>query len=136
MTNAGGRMSEENDIKSEEAVDIEAIMAGIRLQIQEKRHDSTAGTLSAYDGPLPAAFYEAMAKADQANAQLQPKMMLTDSSIPIIGPLLERLRHNFHELVLFYVNQLASNQIVFNTHLIRALTLLGEDVADSRERDL
>jgi hypothetical protein len=129
-------MSEEDEIRSDEAVDIEAIMAEIRLQIQEKRDASMAGASSAYEGPLPVEFYDAMAKADQANAHLQPKMVLTESSLPIIGPLLERIRYNFHELVLYYVNQLASNQIQFNSHLIRALTLLGEDVADSRERDL
>ena len=125
-------MSEENETRSEETVNIEAIMAEIRVQIQEKRHASASDVPPAYDGPLPAEFYEALIKAKQINAQLQPKMILTDSSFPIIGPLLQRLRYNFHELVLFYVNQLASNQIHFNTHLIKALILLSEDVADYR----
>jgi hypothetical protein len=135
MVNTGDQMLEENGISSEEAVDIEAIMAEIRVQIQEKRNAATVDASPGFGGPLPAEFYEALIKAEQATAHLQPKMVLTDSSLPIIGPLVNRFRYNFHELVLFYVNNLASNQIQFNTQVIRALTLLSEDVADSRESE-
>ena len=133
----GNHMTEENGTKSGESVDIEAIMEEIRTQIRERRHGSTEDAYPIYDGPLPAEFYDALTKAEEANAQLQPKMVITESTFsligPIIGPVVQRFRRNFHELVLFYVNQLASNQIQFNTHLIRALSLLSEDVVDSQK---
>ena len=132
-------MSEESGFNSGESVDIEAIMDEIRAQIQERRHETTAaatpGDSQHYHGPLPAEFYDALVKAEEINAQLQPKMTITGSSIPIFGPIVQSFRRSFHELVLFYVNQLASNQIQYNTHLLSALSLLSEDVADSQDRE-
>ena len=128
-------MSEENGTKSAESVDIEAIMEEIRKQIQERRHASREDASPIYDGPLPAEFYDALMKAEEANAQIQPKMVITESTHPLIGPVVQRFRRNFHELVLFYVNQLASNQVQFNTHLVRAVSLLSEDMVASRNGD-
>ncbi len=128
-------MSEKNGTKSGESVDIEAIMEEIRRQIRERRHTSSEDASQIFDGPLPAEFYDALKKAEEANAQLQPKMVVTESTLPIIGPVVQRFRHNFHKLVLFYVNQLASNQIQFNTNLVRALSLLSEDIVDDHERE-
>ena len=128
-------MSEKNGTKSGESVDIEAIMEEIRRQIRERRHTSSEDASQIFDGPLPTEFYDALKKAEEANAQLQPKMVITESTLPIIGPVVQRFRHNFHKLVLFYVNQLASNQIQFNTNLVRALSLLSEDIVDDHERE-
>ena len=131
----GNRMSEENGSESGESVDIEAIMEEIRMQIRDRRHASMEDDSQIFDGPLPPEFYEALRKAGEANAQLQPKMVITESTFPLIWPVVQRVRRRFHELVLFYVNQLASKQIQFNSHLIRALSLLAEDVAESQTEE-
>ena len=45
-------------------------------------------------------------------------MELPETSIPILGRLWTALRRQFHNLALFYVNQLAAKQIAFNKRLV------------------
>jgi hypothetical protein len=49
---------------------------------------------------------------------------------PLVGPLLERLRRTVHQLVLFYVNQVAAQQREVNAHLLQALSLLAKEMED------
>jgi hypothetical protein len=61
-------------------------------------------------------------------------MALTESRLPLVGGVAQRLRAALHELVLFYVNRLAARQIRFNEHTARALVVLVRDLeAEVRE---
>ena len=66
------------------------------------------------------------------------EMMLTETRLPLLGGIVHRVRSGLHELVLFYVNRLASRQIHFNEQTARALVAmvrdLEEEVRDLRAR--
>jgi hypothetical protein len=53
---------------------------------------------------------------------------VTENNIPLVGSLVAKLRTKLHELVLFYVNQLATQQIQFNTHILQAVGMLAQEL--------
>ena len=119
---------------NEELVDVMSIMAEIQRQIELRRDAQPTPKIPLVRGPLPSEFYEALNLAEQSNDDLQPKILLTESTTPLIGGLVQLFRKKFHQLVIFYVNQLAANQIRFNAHILRSITLLGEEVAGLMEQ--
>lgn len=123
---------DEQEIPTE--VNIEEIMQQIRSQILARK---TA--VSGQDTPivniegkrfLPE-FYEHLYQAGLTYDQVGVQMNLTPIDVPIIGSLLQKVRYKIHELVIFYVNQAAANQIRVNTHFLRALSLLSEELENS-----
>jgi hypothetical protein len=129
------RMDEE-ELTAE--VNIERIMQQIRNQILARK---TA--VSGHEPPivniegkrLPPDFYEHLYQAGLTYDRVDIQMNLTPITIPIIGPILQKIRQKLHELVLFYVNQVAANQIGVNTHLLRALSILSEELENSAPVD-
>ena len=130
-------------------LDAEAIMREIRARIRARRAEAKARGLDfeAYaDGlyPLPpdALFsrdlYEAVRYVGLGWDKVGVEMALTESRLPLVGGLVQRLRTALHELVLFYVNRLAARQIRLNEQTARALTILVRDleaeIADLRAR--
>ena len=120
-------------------LDAEAIMREIRARIRARRAEAKARGLDfeAYaDGlyPVPpdALFsrdlYEAVRYVGLGWDKVGVEMALTESRVPLIGGLVQRLRAAFHELVLFYVSRLAARQVRFNEQTARALTLLVRDL--------
>ncbi len=58
--------------------------------------------------------------------------IITDWRIPLVNPLLRRLKKMLHELVLLYVNMLAGHQMAVNRSLARSLlVLIGARQADA-----
>lgn len=112
----------------EEGVDIEAIMQQIREQILAQK-----ASLAPEENPslrmsgdrFPPEFYEHLYQAGLAYDQVQVQVFVSKSSIPIIGPALQWVRGKLHELVTYYVNQSAAQQIAVNTHLLQALNVLA-----------
>jgi hypothetical protein len=137
---AAGFEIEGNDI------DAEAIMQEIRARVRARRAEAKARGLDweAYaDGlyPLPP---EAVLSRDLHEAvhytgldydKIPVEIALTETRLPLIGGLVQRLRSAFHELVLFYVNRLAARQVRFNEQTARALACLVRDL-ESEIRDL
>jgi hypothetical protein len=119
-------------------LNIEEIMQEIRQQILAKK-DVVAGertTAVAVSGKrLSPDFYEHLYQAALVHDQVWVKMLVTKSSTPLIGPLLDKLRGLLHELVLFYVNKLAAEQIQFNTHLLQAVNLLAQQLEAEEATD-
>lgn len=123
---------DEQEIPTE--VNIEEIMQQIRSQILAQK---TA--VSGQDTPIvniegkrfPPEFYEHLYQAGLTYDQVGVQMNLTPIDVPIIGSFLQKVRYKIHELVIFYVNQVAANQIRVNTHLLRALSLLSEELENS-----
>ncbi|MFW5942848.1 MAG: hypothetical protein ACOC9X_02380 [bacterium] len=123
-------MAEEKDTQAEE-VDIEAIMQQIREQILARKEASAAGgapPLKISGKRFAPEFYEHVYQAGLAYDQVQVSMYVSKSSIPVLGRLVEWLRSKLHELVLYYVNQLAAKQITYNTHLLRAVSIMAEEL--------
>jgi len=130
-------------------LDVEAIMQEIRARLRARRAEARARGIDfeAYaDGlyPLPAGavfsrdLYEAVRYAGLGWDKVGVEMMLTETRLPVVGRLAQRVRAALHELVLFYVNRLAARQVRYNEQTARALAVLVRDleveVADLRSR--
>jgi hypothetical protein len=127
-------------------LDAEAIMQEIRARIRARRAESKAKglDLEAYaDGLYPlqpdAVFsrdlYEAVRYVGVSYDKINLAPALTESRLPLIGGLVQRLRASLHTLVLFYVNRLAARQIHFNQQVARALAATVRDL-EAEIRDL
>ena len=117
-------MNEEGD------VNVEELMQQIRRQILEKKAaesaDDAARRVPVGGARLPADFYDHLYQAGLSYNQIHAQEHVVPSTVPLLGPLLDRLRRKFHELSLFYVNKMAGQQIAVNMHLLRALSILSE----------
>ena len=115
-----------------ETVNVEAIMQTIRQQIMEKKAtESKDAPLISVDGKrFPPEFYEHLYQAGLTYDQTFIKLHTTKSSVPLIGPFIDFLRQKVHELVVFYVNQMAADQIRVNTHLLKAISIMSETLEE------
>ncbi len=112
-------------------VNIEEIMQQIRSQILVRK---TA--VSGQDVPViniegkrfPPEFYEHLYQAAMIHNQIGIEIHVTEVNLPIIGSMLEKIRMKLHELVAFYVNKSAAQQIQFNTHILQALNLIAQEM--------
>ncbi|MCP4423328.1 MAG: hypothetical protein GY803_02440 [Chloroflexi bacterium] len=112
-------------------VNIEEIMREIRADILAKRAVVGSGgePLVPTSGKrLPPEFYEHMYQAALAYENVGVKMHVTKVNIPLLGGVIEWLRSKLHELTLYYVNQVASQQIEVNYHLLRALAIASQEL--------
>jgi hypothetical protein len=112
-------------------VDIEAIMREVRAEVLAKKSARIQNSpLSGGVGGrrFPPAFYDHLYQAGLTFDVSTVELHVTKIPIPIIGPLVEKLRQKFHELVLFYVNKLAAEQAQVNEHLLSAISVLGQEL--------
>lgn len=112
-------------------INIETIMQEIRQKIvtQHASLQKNREPIVTIDGErLPPEFYEHLYNASLLYDRIDVKMHVTKVNIPLIGPLLETIRAKIHQLVLFYVNQVAMEQIKVNTHLLKALDILAQEL--------
>ncbi|MCI0396041.1 MAG: hypothetical protein L0332_19460 [Chloroflexi bacterium] len=122
----------------EPQVDIEAIMEEIRAEILAKKlaiplqNSNLVSARPAGERQLPAEFYDHLYQAGLLFDAAQVKLKVTKNPWPIAGPLLQKLRQKFHELVIFYVNQLGIEQARYNAHLFQAVTILGQELEKQR----
>lgn len=121
----------ERDNDPDASVDIENVMQEVRRQILQRR---LPGQIDLPDkaSTLPPEYYEHLFRAGLAQSRLDVDLLVTHSSAPLVGPLIDRLRAKIHELVVFYVNRFAENQARVNNHLLQALSVLGRPEGESR----
>ncbi len=124
----------EQEKKTTGEVDIEAIMQDIRRQILSKKGIGKA------DLPLggkrfSAAFYEQLYQASLLQGESGVTMFVTKSSVPLLGSLVDSLRGKFHQLVLFYIDQVVSQQTAVNDHLLQAITLLSQELEEEAQEE-
>ena len=124
----------------EEHVDVEAIMREIREQIvaQKARETGDPDPIPVSGRHLPPDFYEHLYQLQMSADRLTLQPEIAPSTVPLIGPLLDRLRRPLHQLVIFYVNRLAVQQMTLNRHLLRTVDLLAREVerlANAGERE-
>ena len=116
-----------------EEIDIERIMQDIRKQILEKQARLSKGgqPIVRVDGSrFSPEFYEHLYYAGLSYDQVGVKMNVTPVKIPVFGPVIEWLRGKLHELTLYYVNQVAKQQVEVNTHLIQALSIMAHEMEE------
>lgn len=130
MTEADTAATDETDATE---INIEEIMQEIRQQILAKKealHSNATAPIPVSGERLPNAFYEHLYQAGLTYDQIDVKLYVTKSQFPLIGPLLDKLRYKAHELVLFYVNQMAAEQKQFNDQILRAVSLLAQELEE------
>ena len=115
---------------SEPEINVEEIMQQIRAEILAQRAAQAGRSpiVSAGGRRFSPEFYEHLYQAGLAYDQIKPQIFVRKATTPLIGPLLTWIRQKVHQLVFFYVNQLAAEQIKVNTHLLRALDLLSQEL--------
>ena len=122
----------------EAAVNVEEIMQQIRQQIIAKRAAvgvAAGGSDIAVTGKrFPPEFYEHLYQARLALDEVHVPVFVSKSGVPIIGGLLVWLRTKLHELVSYYVNKSAERQVSASEHLLRALSLLGQELEETEEK--
>ena len=114
-----------------EQVNVEEIMREIRAQILAQKAaegSETAGMIPLAGQRLPADFYEHLYQAEMGYDQLLVRAKVQPSTLPLIGPLVNRLKHELHRLVIYYVNQVAVKQVEVNRQMLKALALLAETI--------
>lgn len=79
---------------------------------------------------LPAEFYEHLHQANLGHERIEVQLDIAPANVPVIGGILQMVRRKLHELVVFYVNQTAVKQINVNHHLVRAVSILAEEMED------
>jgi hypothetical protein len=124
---------------SDDFINVEEIMQRIREQIIARRMaESPNGEaiVKLVGKHLPTDFYEHLYHAGLLYNQIEVQIVLTPTTLPFIGSLLHRLRRVVHEVVIFYVNRVAAQQMEVNQHLLRAISLLGEEVEKMQEMKL
>ncbi|MCA9998570.1 MAG: hypothetical protein KDE56_22560 [Anaerolineales bacterium] len=94
---------------------------------QAARLPPVGRALVASRGSLPPAFYEHMQKA-AVHAKFQPRLQVQPVALPLLGPLLTRLKLVPHKLAIYYVSRLAEAQTEANESLLQALDALAGSV--------
>jgi hypothetical protein len=118
-------------------VEVEQIMQEIRTHILAKKAAGTeAGdfVIPAGGERLPKEFYDHLYHAALAYDQIGVKLNVTQVNVPLFGRMIEWARTKVHQLVLFYVNQLAVQQTKYNYHLLQAVSLLSQEVEQGDDR--
>ena len=131
------------------SIDSEAIMRRIREKIRERRADAESKGLDyeafvegLYADRISARFdhdlYYDLRRMSLSYNKIGVGLSLTESRIPILGAIIQRIRRALHHLVIYYVNKLAGQQARFNEYTMRALTSMTktlEDGADVEDMD-
>ncbi len=121
----------------ENQVDIESIMRQIRQHLAQ-----THGTQAAVSVERPLSIlldrevYDELYEANQEFDKGHVTPYLTQSSIPLIGGLWQRLRLQLHSLVVFYVDRAVDTQTRFNSHVVQVLNgiVRGIDLDQTPDR--
>ncbi len=72
-------------------------------------------------------YYE-LRRLSVSGEQIGVGLSLTASRLPVIGPLVQRVRLALHQVVIYYVNMLARQQSRVNAYEARAWSVLMADL--------
>ncbi len=115
----------------EAEVNIEQIMQEIRQQIVARRaalYPDSGIDIAVTGQRFSPEFYESLYQARLALDDYRIPVLVSKSTTPLIGGLIDWVRGKFHELVSYYVNQSAARQVAAANHLLRAVSLLAEEL--------
>ena len=116
-------------------IDAEAIVRQIRENIHKQRAQAETqepsyeafveGIYASQATPrFDRSLYDALRRMSIGYHKAGVGLLLAGSSIPLVAPLVQRVRAAFHRLVIYYVNELARQQVRFNEHVVRAMATL------------
>lgn len=121
------------NIDDEDEIDVEEIMRQIRAHIAQEQGQEAPATPGTGDLRSPLA--SARGSLDAAR-HLQRDAIVSlsfrRSTLPLIGPLVDRLRRAIHQLVVFYVNKSAVQQVSAATQIIEAVSVLIHEIEGER----
>jgi hypothetical protein len=131
-------VSEIVEIRDSE-IDAEAIMRQIRANIRKRRAQAEAqgidyaafveGMYTSQGGRrFDADLYYELRRISISCDKLGVDLSLTESRFPLIASLVQRARTALHQLVIYYVNMLAKQQVRINEYMMRALTALVKNL--------
>ena len=122
----------------DEQIDAAEIMRTIRANIQKRRAAASAqgidfdafvqGLYSGDKGRFDPVVYFNLRRASTLYDRIAVKQYVSPRSVPLVGGLIQRVRGSLHDLVIYYVNMLASKQSMFNESMIYALNGLVESL--------
>ncbi|MCA9936316.1 MAG: hypothetical protein H6662_04145 [Ardenticatenaceae bacterium] len=118
-------------MNEEKNINIEEIMQQIRQEILLKQAtlDKDGSPLINLAGKrLNPEFYEHLYYAALTHDEIGVKLYVTKVNVPIIGPIIEKIRTKIHELVIYYVNQIAEQQLTFNRHILQAVNAMAQSL--------
>ena len=123
-------------IDKDAEIDVEEIMHQIRAHVAQRRliGEQEGDQLMAlrFRGCFTQALYDELFEAIRENDRTYVTPRVTQSSLPVLGRIIDALRRKVHELVVFYVNRGVSRQAAFNNHIVRAFSTL---VAELEKND-
>ncbi len=119
----------EHDSAANGTVDIENVMQEVRREILGRRLPGQAALPDA--AALPREYYEHLFRAGLAQSRQDVSVTVAPSRTPLVGPLIDRLRLKFHELIVYYMNLFVENQSKVNAHMLSALGMLGQPVSET-----
>ena len=122
-----------------EEINIEEIMRDIRAGILAKHAAIGNGgePLVPTSGKrLPPDFYEHLYQAALAYENVGVEMHVTKVNIPLVGGVVAWLRGKLHELTIYYVNQVTAQQTEVNYHLLRAVSILSQELELDSKSDI
>ena len=112
------------------AIDVDEIMREIRTQIVAE-HQNRAGNdgfgLNVSGTRYSPQFYESLYQAWLLQKEMHVDLLVTRTDIPLIGPLIDRVRESLHKLVLFYIQGVVEQQKKINQHMIVAISEMSEE---------
>lgn len=124
-------MSDWLQIDEDGEIDVEEIMRQIRAHIARRRlmgDEEDWGPAPRFQRHFSQTLYDELFEAIRESDKTYATLHITQSSLPIVGRIVDVLRRKVHELVVFYVNQKATRQTAFNNHIARAFSALVEEL--------
>ena len=119
-------------------IDAEAIMRQIRANIHKQRAQAEAQgqgkdfVEEPYASQVTTRFdhrlYDALQRMSDGYDKVGVGLLLTESRLPFIAPLVQRVRASLHQLIIYYVNTLAGQQARFNERVVLAIKTLVEEL--------
>jgi len=122
-------------------IDAESIMRRIRENIRKRRAqaeeqglDYEAFVEGLYASQATARFdhslYYDLRRMSVGYDKIGVGLSLTESQLPLIAPLVQRVRRALHHLVIYYTNKLAGQQARFNEYVVRAVSGLVKELEE------
>ncbi len=113
-------------------INVEAIMQEIRAEILAQRAAQTGDDPVALVAGkrLSPKFYEHLYQAGLNYDQIAPKLLVTQTNLPLIGGLVDKAREKIHLLVIFYLDRMAREQMAFNKQILQAMNALGASLEE------
>ena len=136
-------------MKAEDVLIFEApnraeILTQLDARVAQRRQQATGLGLN-FDNPLQAIeqadseqlnpqIYRQIQRAQRRAATLTQSLSVVGRGVPVIEPVVNRLRGALHSVALYYVNMLASQQTTINEAALDALADVAAELETSKAR--